>query len=518
MKPRTWVLAASVGACLVLSAALAVPLAARRAARFESPLALASSDAQLVEAFSWAARQASGYAFEGDPVGPWFEAALPGREAFCMRDVAHQAMGGHALGMQAHLRGMMGRFAENISDARDWCSLWEIDRHNRPAHADYRNDRDFWYNLPANFDILDACYRMYLWSGDPAYINDPALLHFYNRTVTDYVARWKLGVDEVMTRPRLMNQSTTPDPDAKFRQARGIPGYNEETDDFVAALDLLATEYAGFQAYARIQEARGDFTAARTWLAKAADVKALVNGRWWDDATGGFYDHVTTKGVLAHKTANAWNSAELYWPVAAAGDHLRGSLTRLVDQIGRSRSGPIEEQSHHPEILYRFGVTDLAYDQIMDLSRADRARREYPEVPFSLVGAVVTGLMGVSVDPVTPGREAALLDYFAGQFVMTLPQLTAKTTWAELRHLPVRANDLTIRHEGNAATVFTNNRGPAVIWRAAFPGRLDALLVNGLRVKPSRLVLPLGREVSYARVVVAPGTTAKVEVPSPKAG
>jgi hypothetical protein len=490
----------------------AVHLVARSAARFESPLALASSDPQLVEAFSWAARQASAYAFEGDAVGPWFEAALPGREAFCMRDVSHQAMGAHALGLQAHVRNMLGRFAGNVSDARDWCSLWEIDRHNRPARADYRNDRDFWYNLPANFDVLDACYRMFLWSGDPAYVTDPVLLHFYDRTVTDYVERWKLGLDQVMTRPRLMNQSPAPDPDAKFTRARGIPGYNEETDDFVAGLDLLAAQYAGLHAYARFQEARGNVAAARTWLAKAADVRALVNNQWWDEKAGGFFDHLTAKGALAHRSDNAWNSAELYWPVAADGAHLRGSLTRLVDQVGRSRSGPIEEQSHHPEILYRYGAPDAAYDQIMDLARADRARREYPEVSFSVVGAVVTGLMGVGVDPVTPGREAALLDYFANQFVMTLPQLTSKTAWAELRHLPVRANDLTIRHEGVTATVFTNNRGPAVVWRAAFPGRFDALVVNGVRVKATRLVLAPGREVSVARVVVAPGATAKVEV------
>jgi hypothetical protein len=497
-----------------------VHVAARSAARVESPLALTSSDPQLVEAFSWAARQASAYAFEGDAVGPWIEAALPGREAFCMRDVAHQSMGGHALGLQPHLRNMMRRFAENISDARDWCSLWEIDRHNRPAHADYRNDGDFWYNLPANFDVLDACYRMFLWSGDPAYVTDPVLLHFYDRTVTDYVERWRLGLNQVMTRPRMMNQSPALDPDAKFTQSRGIPGYNEESDDFVAGLDLLATEYAGFHAYARIQEARSNFSAARTWLAKAADVKALVNGQWWDEKNGGFFDHLTTNHALAPRSAAAWNSAELYWPVAADGAHLRASLARLVDQIGRSRSGPIEEQSHHPEILYRYGVPDVAYDQIMDLSRADRARREYPEVSFSVVGAVVTGLMGVGVDPVSPGREAALVDYFANQFVMTLPQLTSKTAWAELRHLPVRANDLTVRHDGVTATVFTNNRGPAVVWRAAFSGRFDALVVNGTRVKATRLVLPPGREVSFARVVVAPGTSAKVEVPAvmPAAG
>ena len=158
---------------------LLLPLAqpsARQSKPFESPLAFASSDAQLVEAFSWAKRQATAYAFQGDPVGPWFEAALPGREAFCMRDVAHQAMGAHALGMQAHVRNMLRRFAGNVSAERDWCSLWEIDRHGRPAHADYRNDQDFWYNLPANFDVLDAAYRMFLWSGDPGVPPRPGLL------------------------------------------------------------------------------------------------------------------------------------------------------------------------------------------------------------------------------------------------------------------------------------------------------------------------------------------------------
>jgi hypothetical protein len=486
---------------------------ARQSKPFESPLAFESSDAQLVEAFSWAKRQATAYAFQDDQVGPWFEAALPGREAFCMRDVAHQAMGAHALGMQAHLRNMLRRFAENVSIERDWCSLWEIDRHNRPAHADYRNDKDFWYNLPANFDVMDAAYRMFLWSGDQAYLRDPAFSSFCDRTVIDYVQRWSLSVDAVMKRPRIMNRAATPDPNAKFANARGIPGYNEDTDDFVVGLDLVAAQYAGFAAYARIQEARGEIGAARTWLQKAGEVKAFANSTWWDEKTRSFYDHLTAGHTLGHRGAAAWNSAALYWPVAADGLHLRATVDSLVMQIGQSRSAPIEEQSHHPEVLYRYGAPDVAYDQLMDLSRVDRARREYPEVSFSVVGAVVTGLMGLSVDPVMPGREAELLDYFANQFVMTVPQLTAQTAWAELRHLPVRANDITVRHEGTSATVFTNNRGPAVVWRAALPGRFDELVVSGGRVRASRLVLPPGRDVSYVRVVVAPGTSARVEVP-----
>jgi hypothetical protein len=491
---------------------LARPCASQPPA-FVSSLTLTSDDARLVDAFSWATKQASAFAFQGDAVGPWFEAALPGREAFCMRDVAHQALGAHALGMRVHVRNMLHRFAEQISAERDWASLWEIDRHNRPAHADYRNDHDFWYNLPANFDVLDAAWRMYQWSGDPAYLNDDVFRSFYDHSVTDYVDRWALGTESIMKRTRIMNRARTVDPDAKFADSRGIPGYNEETDDFVVGLDLLAAQYAGFAAYARIQEARGDFPNARTWLSKATAVKTLVNTTWWDDKSQSFYDYLATNYALRNRSRDAWNSAALYWPVASDGAHTRATVDALVRQIRASSSAPIEEQSHHPEVLYRYGVADLAYDQIMDLTRADRARREYPEVSFSVVGAVVSGLMGVSVDPVTPGREAALLDYSANAHVMTLSQLTSKTAWAELRHLPVRANDIAVRHEGVSATEFTNLNGPALVWQAAFPGRFDALLVNGSRVKATRMILPPGREVTLTRVVMAPGVKVRVEVP-----
>lgn len=35
--------------------------------------------------FDWAKNQSLAYAFDDDPVGLWYEASLPGREAFCMR-------------------------------------------------------------------------------------------------------------------------------------------------------------------------------------------------------------------------------------------------------------------------------------------------------------------------------------------------------------------------------------------------------------------------------------------------
>src|SRR5580765_3979081 len=210
----------------------------RVSAKTPSKLELDSSDARLVEGFLRAKHQATAYVFNNDPVGPWYEAAEPGREAFCMRDVAHQSMGGHALGLARHNLNMLKRFAENVSDARDWCSFWEIDRFNRPAPVDYKNDAQFWYNLPANFDILDACYRMYLWSGDPTYVNDPVFLNFYDRTVADYVERWGLGLDQVMTRPRLLNVRGIPG-NQKFQAARGIPGYDEGNHEYTVGADIL---------------------------------------------------------------------------------------------------------------------------------------------------------------------------------------------------------------------------------------------------------------------------------------
>src|ERR1700728_2477955 len=94
-----------------------------------SNLQFESSDRELVRAFQWAKGQALEYAHGGtDPVGPWYEAALPGRDSFCMRDVSHQATGAEALGLYAQNRNMLERFAAAVSPARDWAGYWEIDK------------------------------------------------------------------------------------------------------------------------------------------------------------------------------------------------------------------------------------------------------------------------------------------------------------------------------------------------------------------------------------------------------
>jgi hypothetical protein len=469
---------------------------------------LNTSDARLSAAFTWARRQALSYAFEGDPVGDWYEAALPGRQAFCMRDVSHQSMGAQALGLAPHSLNMLREFAANISDSKDWCSDWEIDRYGRPAPVDYQSDARFWYDLPANFDVLDACYRMYLWTGDLQYVEDPVFLNFYQRTVSDYVERWALDLGHVMKRERLMNIRGEFNPYDKFQPSRGIPGYDEGRKDFVVGVDLLAAEYAAYRDYSQVEALRGKFEKAEVYAKQARELKNFVNTTWWNPKSGHFYSVLDEN----HQLQGRNDVDVLYYGVAEDGPQAETARNDLEARVKANPSGPVERESHYPEVLFRYGAPDAAYSEIMDLARRGRYRREYPEVSFSVVGAIVTALMGINVD-------ASAFDHGAQQWnyvetaVKTLPSLTKETAWAEIRNLPIRANRISVRQDGNQKTTFTNQSGPALIWRAAFPEAHETLLVDGHAVKASAGKEPPGRPDSWVQVTVGAGDTEVVEVP-----
>jgi len=63
----------------------------------------------------------------------------------------------------------------------------------------------------------------------------------------------------------------------------------------------------------------------------------------------------------------------------------------------------------------------VAYAQMMDVARPNRDRQEYPKVSYSLIGAIVTGTMGITVIPMPPKapEEGGFVDWI----VKTLPGL-----------------------------------------------------------------------------------------------
>jgi hypothetical protein len=485
--------------CLVLLALSASSIAQTNDRTRRSHLELRSSDARLVQSFNWAKQQAMAYVFDGDPVGPWYEAALPGRRAFCMRDVSHQVAGAQALGLSKYTHNMLRRFAENISASRDGCSYWEINYLNQPAPIDFKSDAEFWYNLPANFDVLDACYRMFLWTEDRSYIEDPAFLNFYDHTVTYYVSQWDLGVDRIMARRNPVQTSPF---------FRGDPSYEESRRDMVLGVDLLATQYAGYRSYAAIQAIRGDEGAAQLYLRSALDVKGLINRAWWNPAEGYFFAFLDKDRRFQGRAG----ADLLYRDVAEEGPKAQGALDTLLKKMRNEPASEVEPESHYAEILYRYGKPDAAYAEIMDLTRPGRERQEYPEVSYSVIGAIVNGLMGINVEPDVPIEDVALGKPFE-TVVRTLPQLTARTSWAELRNVPIGDGSITVRHYGEQRTVLINHEAKDLNWEAAFPGSFVALVVNGKSTNAHTELRHLGRAVTWVRIQVKPGKSARVEIP-----
>ena len=487
----------------------------------ESKLTFTSSDLRLVQAFNWARHQAMDYVQgSSDPVGLWYETGLPGRTRFSMRDTSHQSMGAQVLGLAAYNYNMLHHFAENISDAKDWCSYWGIDRWGRPARVDYKNDDEFWYDLPANFDVLDASYRMYLWTGDRSYVNEPVFLNFYKRTVDDYVERWQLAPSDVMQRKRWLNIHGTFDPHDNMQTARGIPGYREGPRDYTVGVDLLATEYQALKDYAYIEAYRGDAEQAAAYEKKAETMKGLINTTWWDANAGRFFSLLDKNYRLQPadpQTATHANNVELLYRGAADdGPKLESALESLLETIKLNPSSQVEGESHYPEVLYRYGKPDIAYQEIVDLTRPERSRQEYPEVSYSVIGAMVTGLIGINLEALPP-LEAWTNGGYTEIVVTTYSGLTARTSWAEARNVPIRTNLVAVRQEGTHKTTLTNESGPSLIWKPMFAGTYEMLTVNGKPMKALPGELTLHRAVSWVRLPVGAGDSVTVETPAARA-
>lgn len=445
-------------------------------------LTLTSSNTALVAGFDWAKAQALAYVYRGDPVGDWYEAALPGREAFCMRDVAHQSTGAHLLGLADCNYNMLRRFAENISAAKDWCTHWEINRYNQPCPADYQSDTHFWYNLPANFDLLHCCYRQYLWTGDRRYLNEPTFRFFYDKSVTAYVARWDRDGDGI--------------PDHRPSDGiRGIATYNEVVSHPRVGGDLIAAQYGAYRAYANIQELQGNQPDAARFRAQAQALQQLYTSTWWDEAAGRFASFRLQDGSLHIGYHGVPNFFPLYFDLIPASEHRDRALADVLSNAGPN----VEERAYLSELFYQYGHHEAAFAQLMAQLAPTYERRDYPEVSFCALGSIGTGLLGISPDATT-------------HTVTTQPRLTTAIEWVELAHVPVFDTRLTIRHQGIRQTTLYHEQGEPLLWRASFPGDLPTLLINGVQQPTEQGLDKAGRSVSWVSLPVCQGKAYTVTV------
>jgi len=167
--------------------------------------------------------------------------------------------------------------------------------------------------------------------------------------------------------------------------------------------------------------------------------------------------------------------------------------------------------SHLAETLFRYGENQVAYDLLMRLK--DSSRREYPEVSYSTVAAVINGLMGIELE-IHPPEQALTMGYYVDRYVTTYPRLTSRTAWASVAGLPIRTNRVSVRHEGQTLTTLTNDSGPSFLWKAKLPGSFAELLVDGEPMEATQeRLFAVDQQISWVTLIVGPGEAFTVAVP-----
>ncbi|RED37414.1 MGH1-like glycoside hydrolase domain-containing protein [Paenibacillus sp. VMFN-D1] len=439
-----------------------------------------SDDDALNEGFAWAKRQALSYAHFGeDAVGLWYEAALPAREAFCMRDVMHHSAGAAVLGLSPHTKNMIRRFAENIAESRDWCTFWEITKDNLPAAVDYDNDQDFWYNLPANFDLIETAWRQFLWTGDRDYIEDAVLRRFYDLTLTEYVDKWDRDKDGILEYYPEYGR-------------RGLASYNEAGQHPLAGGDMVGVQIAAYRAAARMAELTGNPHASSTYAAKAHTLEQVYGSSWWNENRQRFYGMMLQDRSFADPYCAEGNFLPLYYGAVTRSDQLQKALKDL-----EANGAPnVEGKTYLPDIYYRYGLPQQAFGELKELVNPALERREYPEVSFCVVGAIATGMMGIAAD--------------GTRTICTLPQLGDSLTWAEIEDLPVLGRTIQVRHERAGETSLTLQEGQPFSWKAMFQGNAGSFYHNGERIAPRTEITADGREIAFVTITVEQGETHRI--------
>jgi hypothetical protein len=262
--------------------------------------------------------------------------------------------------------------------------------------------------------------------------------------------------------------------------------------------DLIAAQYEGYRVYAAIERQRGSRgslsqTLAEEYEAKAQGLRVRFNTEWWDPIQNRHYSLMLPNRNFYSGYVPEGNVFALLFRLTEEGLKTDAAL----DSLEKNRPQFDQKLSYFPEILFQYGRNNSAYRYLLELTDPNFRGRGMPEIVFSVVGAVATGMAGISPDA-------------RNHIVETLSRLPKAVDWLKLSHLPILWNDVTVQHRGLESS-FTNQAGPPVHWKASFPveSSLAApqILVDGVP-EPVTVERRFNHQrVASALIPVQPGQT-----------
>jgi hypothetical protein len=451
-----------------------------------SQLTLTSSNPYLVSAFNWNKAKALSWVRTG--VKPQYIPCYWGgynyREAFYVRDSAHQCEGAALLGLNNENFSVWHAFAGTANASRQWFCLWALDFYGKTYAVDYRNDTNFVREIPAPLELVDKAYSCYRWSADPRWLSDPVLTNFYHTTMINFIGSHDDNGDGIAE-----GHSVDIFEGACGSYCEGSAG------GYGVGGDNIATTWSAYRSYAQLLTAMGRAPEAGAYLAKAEKVRNAYVHDWWNAADSNYFAGRTI-GLTGWITNFDQYSKETYEfqavkCIAEPGMRANAMLDKIHENYRASRTNyNFESFTYLPEAFYNYGKDERGWYWLKCILDS---HYEYPEISFTAIGSIATGIMGI--EPDAPNHK-----------ISTLGRLPPEVEWVQLDHIPVGTYDLLVKHENsNRTTSVRNNAGRASLtWEARFPGSYATLLVDGVPHKTKRKTLH-GVEVTYVEVVVGGG-------------
>jgi hypothetical protein len=418
-----------------------------------------SSMQDLAESFDWASARAREWVQTGRNPGylPSYWAGLTDRPMFYSRDLAHQMLGAHLLGLDAENLAMVRHFAASATRARKWYPLWAFNFDGTPAALDYRSDDDFVREIPAPFELAEKAAEQYRWTGDRNFLTAPELVSFLRTTVTLFVeAHDPLGTG-------VAGEAGSGDIFA------GTATYNESAQPphLLVAADGMASQWAAYRAVGALDGGLVDPGHARWNRERAERLADMFSAGWWLPDERHYAAGFTVDGpVVGFGLESTWFPAVK--GIMRADGRAEGHLAFLRTAVESHPPANIEAITYLPEAFLCYGWDAEALRWIRHLAGS---RADYPEVPFTHVAHVAVGLTGLAPGP-------------APDTVHTRSHLPAGD-WLAVDAVPIGNSTVGVRHEGRENTELWVTAGPGVTWTSTWDaGHATTVAVpNGSRVR-----------------------------------
>lgn len=443
---------------------------------------LKSDNKNLETAFAWATQKAKQFVVTGTkngpinlgdngkwygpggavlsaPTAPWaaprdygaaFWAGYHDRTAYYIRDFVHHATGAALLGMYEELYQMYHTFAASAKEETGWYALWAFNFDHSVYYMDTPDPHRFVREITAQFELVETGYRLFLWTGDRRYIDNPEIACFADHIMTDFIDRQ----DGVLRRKK------NGIPEGKGDIFKGSATYNERGFCAVEAADSIAALYAARCCYTEILRLRGQANSARQEAEKARALQRYFNNQWSRIPGKSAYCYAIDKWGFKHyrwhKHRGKIYGAETLEFIALKNLSTPGIRNnRLLDYIDQKQSDPrtrvenIESLTYLPDLFFANGQPDRAWRYMQEiLSKKDLphehksqgANGDYPEIAFTIVAQILTGIVGLQPDPDT----GALLVH---------PQLPRGIHRIEVEDLKYRDGCYSIQVTADGATV-----------------------------------------------------------------